>query len=449
MEIKKILIANRSDTAIRIIHACKELGIKTVAVHSTADDNSLHVKLADESVCIGNGPACESYLNMKNIIAAAEITGADAIHPGIGFLSENAEFAEMVSEHNIIFIGPLPQTIADLGSKIIARNIVQAHGLAIIPGTIEPLLNLEHAQEIAKKIGYPFMFKGAWCGGGKGIRLVQNETELEEQFNMACVESKQFSNKLDIYIEKYIPNGKHIEFQIVCDNYGNAIHLGERDCSLQRNHQKIWEEAPSIVLNAQQRSELGQKICNMMSKIGYRGVGTVELLFDLETHTPYFMEVNTRLQVEHTITEEITRIDLVKLQIAIAQGKKLEINQEDVVIKGHAIQCRINAEDPETFIPSPLQITSYLAPTGGSIRIESGAYAGYKMPMYYDNLLSKLIVHASTRSEAIAKMELALREYIIEGPKTNIPLHLRLCANEQVKKGACNTSWLTSFLKAV
>lgn len=444
--IKKILIANRSDTAIRIIHACKELGISTVAVHSTADSNSLHVKLADESVCIGPGPACKSYLNMQAIIAAAEITNVQAIHPGIGFLSENDKFAEIVEEHGLIFIGPKPSTIADFGSKIRARQIMAECGFDIIPGTIEPVNDLDSAKKIANKIGYPFMFKGAWCGGGKGIRLVKTESELNQAFEMACVEAERFSNKVDVYIEKYISNARHIEFQIACDEHGNCVHFGERDCSLQRTHQKIWEEAPSTVLTARMREELGAKICSVMRKVGYRGVGTVELLFDIEEKKAYFMEMNTRLQVEHTITESITGVDLVHLQIAIAQGLPLPFTQEDIMLNGHAIECRINAEDPQTFAPSPAQITTYLPPTGSGVRIESAAYAGYQIPLFYDSLLAKLIVHASTREQAIMKMKIALEEYIIEGPKTNIPLHLSLCKSDDVQKANFNTNWIEKIL---
>lgn len=445
--IKKLLIANRSDTAIRIIKACKELGIATVAIHSSADDDCLHTKFADESVRIGAGPSSQSYLHMQTILAAAYVTKADAIHPGIGFLSENDDFAQMVRDHNLTFVGPDPKTIRDFASKINARRLMTEHGLTVVPGTIEPINNIDEARSIAQEIGYPFMFKGAWCGGGKGIRLVQNAQELESMFALAAHEAEKCSNKLDIYIEKYIPNARHIEFQVVCDNYGNAIHLGERDCSLQRNHQKVWEEAPSLVLTPEQRMATGEKLCKIMSAIGYKGVGTIEFLYDASTKQMYFMEMNTRLQVEHTITEEITGIDLVHLQLRIASGEKLGITQDDVRFTGHSIECRILAEDPKTFTPSPGKITNYLAPFGAGIRLESGIYPGYTIPMYYDNLLAKLIVHAPTRRLAIERARYALRTYFIEGIKTNIPLHHALCDASAVQTGDFNTSWLSEFAK--
>lgn len=442
----KVLIANRSDIAVRIIVACKELGIKTVAVHSTADNNALHVKLADESVCIGDGPSTSSYLNMKQIIAAAEITNAQAIHPGLGFLSENDQFAAMVVEHGLTFIGPTAKNILEFGSKITARQIMEQYGVAVIPGRSLALDTLEDAKKAAKEVGYPFVFKGAWCGGGKGIRIVREEKDLEEAYNMARMESEKIFNKLDIYIEKYLTNSRHIEMQICADKHGNVIHLGERDCSLQRNHQKIWEEAPSTVLNPEYRERLGQQICHVMREVKYEGVGTVEFLYDLDTQECYFMEMNTRLQVEHTITEEITGIDLVRLQLLVAAGDKLHIKQEDVKIKGHAIECRINAENSETFTPSIKPIDQYLPPSGKGIRVESAAYTGFKMPMYYDSLLSKLIVYDETRELAIQRMKHALKRYVISGPDTLIPLHLRLCDNKDVIESDFNTMWLSKFL---
>lgn len=447
MSFKKVLIANRGDTAIRIIHACKEMGFKTVAVHSKADDNALHVKLADESVRIGEGPSAQSYLNMKALLAAAEVTKADAIHPGIGFLSENDKFASMVEEHGLIFIGPTPENIADFGSKITARQIMHANGVKVIPGTTDALKDLDDAKKVAQEIGYPFVLKGAWCGGGKGIRFVHQESELEEAFQMAYAEAEKFSSRVDMYVEKYIPAGKHIEFQIAADTHGNVIYLGERDCSLQRNNQKIWEEAPSLKLSPEMRKKLGEQVCNVMKAIKYRGVGTVEFLLDEQKDECYFMEMNTRLQVEHTITEEITGVDLVRLQLLIAAGDKLPYKQSDIVLKGHAIECRINAEDPETFAPSPLLLTHYLPPTGKGVRVESGAFTGYQMPIFYDNLLAKLIVYDENRELAMRRMFNALNEYVIVGPKTNIPLHLSLCQNDDIKSGNFNTAWLNKFLK--
>lgn len=444
--IKKILIANRGDTAIRIIHACKELGFQTVAVHSTADNDALHVKLADESVCIGDGPSSMSYLDMKAILAAAEITGAQAIHPGIGFLSENDQFAAMVEDHNLCFIGPTAKNINEFGSKITARKIMHENGFPIIPGTIEPVNSVEEALEAVKKIGYPFVFKGAWCGGGKGIRIVKNESELSEGFMMAAAEAKKFSNRLDLYMERYIGSARHIEIQICADHYGNVVHFFERDCSIQRNHQKVWEEAPSTALTQEQRMEIGAKVCQVMKKVGYRSLGTVELLYDQDSKEYFFMEVNTRLQVEHTITEEVTQFDLVREQILVSMGAKLSVQQNDLILKGHAIECRINAEDPVTFQPSPLQLSYYLAPTGRGVRIESGAFTGYQIPIFYDSLLSKLIVYDRTRELALIKMKNALKEYIIKGPKTNIPLHLKLVDNLDIINGNFNTTWLTELL---
>ncbi len=443
---KKVLIANRGEIALRIINACRELGVKTVAVYSEADKDSLHVKFADECICIGPAQSYKSYLHIPSIIAAAEITGADAIHPGYGFLAENAQFAEVCKGCGISFIGPQPNHIRLMGDKAVARQTVMKKNVPVVPGSEGRMSNIKELKSLAAKIGYPVILKASAGGGGKGMRVVWNEEELESQFETARNEAFSAFGNDEIYLEKYIVNPRHIEIQLVADEFGNVVHLGERECSIQRNHQKIIEEAPSAALNDDLRKAMGQAAKKVASAIGYSNVGTVEFLLDKDNNF-YFMEMNTRIQVEHTVTEGVTDIDLVKLQIELAAGEKLRLKQRDVKITGHAIECRINAEDPQTFMPSPGKIEAFHTPGGPGIRIDTAAYAGYTVPPYYDSMIAKVIAHGRNREEAIARMKRALEMFLIEGIKTNIPLHLRILEDELFRKGEINTHFMEDFFR--
>ncbi len=418
--IKKVLIANRGEIAVRIIRACREMGIETVAVYSEADKEALHTKLADEAVCIGAAPSSESYLSMDRIISATIITGAEAIHPGFGFLSENSKFAELCEQCNITFIGPSSEVIAKLGNKQEARNTMISAGVPVIPGSMEAIYEAKDGAEIAEKIGYPVIIKAALGGGGKGMRVAQTPEEFEQSFNTAQKETQMAFGDNTMYIEHFVEQPRHIEFQILADSYGNVIHLGERDCSIQRNHQKMIEESPSIALSEELRTKMGEAAVKAAKASNYVNAGTIEFLLEKNGNF-YFMEMNTRIQVEHPVTEWVTGIDLIKEQIRIASGKKLLFKQEDVQLTGHAIECRINAENPEKgFRPSPGTITDMYLPGGKGIRIDSAIYSGYTIPPYYDSMVAKLIVWAKNRNEAIRKMQTALGEVVIEGIDTNV-----------------------------
>lgn len=445
MTIQKILIANRGEIALRIHRACHEMGITTVAVHSTADDDAMHVRLADETVCIGPASAGESYLNIPNIIAAAEISGADAIHPGYGFLSENARFAEIVESHELIWIGPKPEHIRIMGDKVEAKRTADKLGLPLVPGSDGPLHDINEAKAVAAEIGYPVLIKAASGGGGRGMKVVQGENELETLMAQAKSEAKAAFGDDTIYMEKYLTAPRHIEFQIFGDGEGQAIHLGERDCSLQRRHQKVLEEAPSPVISAKQREEMGGIVAKAMSDMQYRGAGTIEFLY--EDGQFYFIEMNTRLQVEHPVTEAITGLDLVREQIRIADGKGLSRKQEQITLSGHAIECRINAEDPDNFMPSPGKVKNYHAPGGFGVRVDSGLYSGYAIPPYYDSMIGKLIVHGETRQEAINRLSRSLEEFIIDGIKTTIPLQRSLLTKEEFVDGDYTIKSLEAWLE--
>lgn len=438
--IKKILIANRGDVALRVLRACKEMGIASVVVHSTADSDSMPVRLADEAVCIGPGPSKDSYLNIQSILAAAEITGVDAVHPGVGFLAENETFARMVKEHGYIFIGPKADHIAIMGDKITAKDTAVELGIAVVPGSKGAITNIQEAKTLAQAMGYPVLIKATAGGGGKGMQVVHKESDLAEAISIAQQEAKATFGNPDVFMEKYLQKPRHIEIQVLCDTHGNAVHLGERDCSIQRRHQKVWEEAPSPAVSEAERAALGETVVAAMKKLGYRGLGTLEFLY--EDGKFYFIEMNTRLQVEHPITEMITGIDLVKEQILVAAGYPLRFTQKDIKLTGHAIECRINAEDPSTFMPSPGTITSYHTPGGYGVRIDSHLYTGYKVPPYYDSLVAKLVVHGATREEAIKKVARALDEYVITGIKTTIPLHRELACNADMQAGDYTIHWL-------
>ncbi len=440
---KKILIANRGEIALRIIRTCKEMGIKTVSVYSTADKDSLHVRFADEAVCIGPPPSAESYLVMDKIIAAAEITNADAIHPGYGFLSENAKFSKICDEHGIKFIGASSEMIEAMGDKASAKATMIAAGVPCIPGSAGIIKDLKHAYKAAKEVGYPVMIKATAGGGGKGMREVWRESEMEEHWDSARQESKAAFGNDDMYMEKLIEEPRHIEIQIAGDKFGNGCHMSERDCSIQRRHQKLVEETPSPFINDKLRKEMGDASVKAVKAVKYEGVGTIEYLVDKHKNF-YFMEMNTRIQVEHTITEEVINFDLIKEQIKLAAGEK--INKAAYFPQLHAIQCRINAEDPYNgFRPSPGKITDYHQPGGHGIRLDTHVYAGYSIPPYYDSMISKLITVAQTREEAIKKMERALEEYIIDGVKTTIPFHQQLMKNENFRKGDFTTAFMDSF----
>jgi acetyl-CoA carboxylase biotin carboxylase subunit len=443
-KIEKLLIANRGEIALRIHRACHEMGIKTVAVHSTADTDAMHVRLADQAVCIGPPSATESYLNIPRIISAAEISGADAIHPGYGFLSENAKFAEIVEAHDIVFVGPKPEHIRTMGDKIEAKRTAGALGLPLVPGSDGAISDLAEAKEIAARAGYPVIIKAASGGGGRGMKVCTSEDELETLMQQAGSEAKAAFGDATVYLEKYLGNPRHIEFQIFGDGEGNAIHLGERDCSLQRRHQKVLEEAPSPIITPEEREHMGGICARAMADMGYRGAGTIEFLW--EAGKFYFIEMNTRLQVEHPVTEAITGLDLVREQIRIAEGHGLTLRQQDVQFRGHAIECRINAEDPRTFAPSPGTVTQYHAPGGMNVRVDSGLYAGYKVPPYYDSMIAKLIVYGTTRQGAIRRLRRALEEFVIEGMKTTIPLHQALIENPEFQAGEYTIKWLEEWL---
>ena len=440
----KILIANRGDVALRVLRACKELNIKTVAIHSTADSEAIHVRLADESVCIGPAPSSKSYLNIPAIITAAQLVGADAIHPGVGFLSENADFAEIVEAHNIVFIGPKPEHIRCMGDKIEAKITAQKLGIPLVPGSKTDIVNFETALKEAKKVGYPLLIKAASGGGGRGMKVALNEEELESAFTSAKTEAKAAFGDDRVYIERYLQKPRHIEVQIIADKFGNTVHLGERECSIQRRHQKVIEEAPSPVIDNKTRNIIGEIASEAVSKMGYLGLGTIEFLY--EDNQFFFIEMNTRLQVEHPITEAITGIDLVREQIMIAAGYPLSFQQKDVQIKGHAIECRINAEDPQTFIPSPGTITQFHSPGGLGVRIESCIYSGYKVPPYYDSLIAKLIVHANNRDQCLLRLKQALKEIVIEPISTTIELHKQILDTEVMQKGTYDIRWLETEL---
>jgi len=441
---KKILIANRGEIALRILRACQEMGIKVVAVHSSADHDAMHVRLADESVCIGPAPSRDSYLNIQAILSAAEVCNVDAIHPGVGFLSENAVFAEMVEEHGMAFIGPTPEHIRLMGDKITAKETALELGIPVVPGSEGSLDSHEDIDGLAARIGYPVLIKAASGGGGKGMKVATGPTDLDEALRLARSEAKACFNNDQVYMEKYLSHPRHIEIQVIADTHGNVAHLGERDCSLQRRHQKVWEEAPSPAISPEAREKLGKVVTNAIKKLGYRGVGTIEFLF--EDGEFYFIEMNTRLQVEHPITEMITGIDLVREQIRVAAGLPLSFRQEDIRFKGHAIECRINAEDSETFIPSPGKIQDYLTPGGYGIRVDSAMYQGYQIPPHYDSLIAKLIVYGDTREECIQRVRRALHEYVITGVNTLLPLHRDLTEAEDILSGEYDIHWLEKWL---
>jgi len=441
---KKVLIANRGEIALRIHRACREMGIETVAVHSTADANAMAVRLADESVCIGPPRAADSYLNIPAILEAASLTGADAVHPGIGFLSENAEFAEMVEEHGFAFIGPTPEHIRTMGDKAVAKKTVQDLGLPVILGSNGIVDTIEEGKKIAEELGYPVLIKAVAGGGGKGMKVAMTSDEFESSFKMASSESKAAFGNGDVYIEKYLKAPRHIEIQVIGDTHGNAIHLGERDCSIQRNHQKVIEEAPSPALTEKERKEIGELAADTIRSMNFRGVGTIEFLY--EDGKFYFLEMNTRLQVEHPITEIITGVDLVREQICVAAGEPLAYKQEDIRFTGHAFECRINAEHPETFIPSPGKIKKYHPPGGLGVRIDSAIYEGYTIPPYYDSLIAKLIIRGRDRNECLMRMHRALSECVVEGIHTNLPLHERILEKEKFREGDFNIHWLENML---
>jgi acetyl-CoA carboxylase biotin carboxylase subunit len=443
--ISKVLIANRGEIACRIIWTCKEMGLKTVAVHSTADRDALHVRFADEAVCIGGPKSIDSYLNIPAIISAAEITDADAIHPGYGFLAESDVFATICGECNIKFIGPKPEIIKMMGDKVEARRTMEAAGVPILPGSPDPIANSEEARAIALEIGFPLIIKAAAGGGGRGMRIVREASELIVQLETAQAEAEAAFNDGSVYIERYIERPRHIEIQVLADEHGNCIHLGERECTIQRRHQKLLEEAPSPVLTPKQRKQMGDVAVNACNAIGYTNAGTFEFLLD-EDGSFYFMEMNTRIQVEHPVTEMVTLADIVFNQIRIARGEELTFTQEEVQIVGHAIECRINAEDPITFAPSPGKITAFNTPGGPGVRVDTAVYPDYVVPPYYDSMIAKLIVHARTREGAIRRMRRALEMMVIEGIKTTIPLHQRIMADENFQKGDFSTKFMEEFV---
>jgi len=440
----KILIANRGEIALRILRACKELGVATVAVHSTADADAMHVKLADESVCIGPPPAAESYLNVPRLLAACEITGADAVHPGYGFLSENARFAEILEQHAITFIGPTSQHIRTMGDKIEAKETARKLGIPVVPGSQGGVASEAEAISVAKDMGYPVLVKAASGGGGRGMKVARSPEELRVALATARAEAKAAFGDDTVYLERYLEKPRHIEVQVLGDGEGDAVHLGERDCSLQRRHQKVWEEALSPALNAEARASIGETVASAMRKLGYRGAGTVEFLY--EDGAFYFIEMNTRLQVEHPVTEMVTGLDLVLEQIRVAAGAGLSVRQEDITFSGHAIECRINAENPQTFRPSPGQITYWHPPGGLGVRVDSGVYQGYRIPPYYDSLIGKLIVHGKTRNECLMRLRRCLSEFVIDGIETTIPLFNRLICEPDIANGLYDIHWLERFL---
>ena len=441
--IKKLLIANRGEIAVRIIRACREMGIESVAVYSEADREALHVQLADEAYCIGPTPSKDSYLNVTNIISVAKLTACDAIHPGYGFLAENADFAELCRECNITFVGPSPEAITKMGTKDIARETMREAGVPIVPGSTGIINDIDEALELVKKIEYPVIIKATAGGGGKGIRVAKNEQELIKGINITQQEALTAFGNPGVYIEKYIEDFRHVEIQVLGDSFGNTIHLGERDCSIQRRLQKLLEETPSPALDGEIRTEMGNAAVKAAKAVDYSGAGTVEFIYDYRNRKFYFMEMNTRIQVEHPVTEMVTGIDLIKEMIRVASGEKLTMNQQDVTFTGWAIECRINAENPEkNFLPSAGKINMYLPPGGLGVRIDSAAYPGYTIPPYYDSMIAKVITYGSSRDEAIARMKRALSEFVVEGIHTTIPFHLKLLEHEKFVEGSFNTKFL-------
>ena len=445
MGISRILIANRGEIALRIHRAAHEMGIETVAVHSTADADAMHVRLADHAVCIGPPAAKDSYLNTAAIISAAEITGADAIHPGYGFLSENARFAEIVEAHDIAWIGPKPEHIRTMGDKVEAKKTAGALGLPLVPGSDGAIADFDEMRAIAEEIGYPVIAKAAAGGGGRGMQVIPDAESMEPLVKRAMSEAKAAFGDDTMYLEKYLGDPRHIEFQVFGDGKGNAIHLGERDCSLQRRHQKVLEEAPSPVISPEERERMGGIVAKAMAEMGYRGAGTIEFLW--EDGEFYFIEMNTRLQVEHPVTEMITGLDLVREQIRIADGKPLSVTQEELVFSGHAIECRINAENPFTFLPSPGKVTAYHPAGGMHVRVDSGLYAGYSIPPFYDSMIAKLIVYGRTREGCLMRLKRALEEMVVEGVETSIPLHAELIRQPDILDGDYSIKWLEEWLK--
>lgn len=441
---QKILIANRGEIALRVLRACKELGIQTVVVHSTADADAMHVRLADESVCIGPPPSRDSYLNIHQIVAACEITGADAVHPGYGFLSENAKFADILAAHNITFIGPSGDHIRTMGDKIEAKRTAKRLGIPVVPGSDGAVTEEKEARRIAAEIGYPVIIKASAGGGGRGMKVARSEADLVVALQTARSEAGAAFGDDAVYIEKYLEKPRHIEVQVFGDGAGRGVHFGERDCSLQRRHQKVWEEAPSPALNAEERAHIGGVCARAIADLGYSGAGTIEFLY--ENGDFYFIEMNTRLQVEHPVTEAITGIDLVHEQIRVASGGGLSMRQEEIRFQGHAIECRINAEDPRTFTPSPGTITHFHTPGGLGIRVDSGVYSGYKIPPYYDSLIGKLIVHGRNRVECMMRLRRALDEFVVDGIKTTLPLFRDLVGNADIANGEYDIHWLEKYL---
>jgi acetyl-CoA carboxylase, biotin carboxylase subunit len=441
---EKVLIANRGEIALRIHRACREMGIRTVAVHSTADANAMHVRLADESVCIGPPPARDSYMNIPAILSAAAITGADAIHPGVGFLSENARFADMVTEHGFVFIGPTSEHLSLMGDKVTAKQAARDFGIPTVPGSDGAVADINEARTLAGDIGYPILIKAAAGGGGRGMRVAANEASLAEALATAGAEARAAFGNAQVYLERYLDRPRHIEVQILADGQGGVVHLGERDCSLQRKHQKLFEETPSPALNAGERTAVAKLATDAVAQLGYRGAGTLEFLY--QDGQFFFIEMNTRLQVEHPISEMVSGIDIVREQLRVAAGLPLSMRQSDIVLSGHAVECRINAENSVTFRPSPGQIATYLAPGGLGVRVDSALYEGYVVPPHYDSLVAKLILHGASRNECIMRMRRALEEYVITGIDTTIPLHQRLAAEPDFIDGNYDVHWLERFV---
>ena len=443
--VSKVLIANRGEIALRVIRACQEMGIATVAVHSTADEKAMHVRLADESVCLGPPAAKDSYLNIAAIVSACEITGADAVHPGYGFLSENAKFVDVLDAHHITFIGPTGDHIRLMGDKITAKDKVKELGIPVVPGSDGEVLTVEDAIKVGQDIGYPVLVKASSGGGGRGMKIARNDTEMKEAFSTARSEAKAAFGDDAVYIEKFLEKPRHIEIQVIADTHGNVAHLGERDCSLQRRHQKVFEEAPSTVLDDAAREDIGKIVSTAIKNLGYRGVGTVEFLY--EDGKFYFIEMNTRLQVEHPVTEMITGLDLVREQIRIASGEKLNFTQADIEFQGHAVECRINAENAKTFTPSPGLISHYHAPGGLGVRMDSAAYGGYSIPPHYDSLIGKLIIYGRDRDECLMRMKRALNELVIDGIESTIPLFEELLGAEAFNTADYDIHWLENWLE--
>ncbi len=442
----KILIANRGEIALRVQRACREMGIRTVAVHSTADADAMHVRLADESVCLGPPPAAESYLHIPSIIAACEITGAQAVHPGYGFLSENARFAEIVEAHNLTFIGPTAEHIRLMGDKIAAKKAVKEAGIPVVPGSDGGVTSDAEARKVAQDIGYPLLVKAAAGGGGRGMKVARTADDLSHALSTARSEAKAAFGDDAVYLERYLERPRHIEIQVVADHAGTVVHLGERDCSLQRRHQKVLEEAPSPALDAKGREEIGTVVAQAVKRLGYLGVGTVEFLY--ENGEFFFIEMNTRIQVEHPVTEMVTGIDLIREQILIAAGNPLSFSQDEVTFRGHAVECRVNAENPRTFTPSPGRIQEYHPPGGLGVRVDSAVYSGYRVPPYYDSLIGKLVVHGATRQECLMRLRRALDEFVVDGVDTTIPLFRDLLTAPQFQNGDYHIHWLEEYLKS-